>query len=666
MEDNIIDQLEEEIITPPPYNPDYQPGLDNTINHYLRLEDIEENIEEISRIQVRPDIHTATAMFVLGNRRHNRLVHRPQLHVQDIPPLLENEQNIQIIKQENNGTKPKTKKVVKPTSDLSGYESEYSDYSDKQKHSKFANNNRHYDPLNPRDENIIHHGQHRNNHDDQHRHESDPFRDSPRRRDDRRDDREDRRRDDRDRDRDRENRRRDRSEPPMPRRLHRRDNSSGPSSSSSSDTESEWNRRTPSVNRDHRQQNIPNNKDLLENFLTSSQMSKLKTLLQDSSTATDLNIAKILKLIPNNLVWGSCEHERIFKQIKILGKIPNSYGEETNPYTFFNSFKYLEEYEVPFTHSSYNNIIIHYFNADSRNKLDMLEIDPNSLSAQDFVKSILTTIGAELLNPQDYERKFHTYRITPEDEDRPNRTVINLAAMLQKTGNSQENQMAKLREKICTYLVPLHLQSAFLSSTNIPNCTKETILSWFSNNRSYYNTAIERKRRLEKQKNVNVNQVENKDTKTNNNKDKKETPKNNHNNNNSNKNNSNNNRKPVNKGGNNKNEKNATLDVSNQPKPICEHCEKPHWSNHCLKHPDPAIRKANADWWDKKNKEKALANRIICLLCNSDTHGSADCPFYPNTTPSQEQCPRCLHYGIPRRHHPVNTCTLPPPAEKNG
>jgi len=253
----------------------------------------------------------------------------------------------------------------------------------------------------------------------------------------------------------------------------------------------------------------------------------------------------------------------------------------------------------------------------------MLEIDPNTLSAQDFVKSILTTMGPELLSSQEYEKKFYTYRITSEDEDKPSRTVINLAAMLQKTGNSHQNNMAKLREKICMYLVPLQLQSAFLTATNVNNLSKETILSWFSNNRSFYTAAIERKRKFDRQKNVNVNQVEK------------------------------------------KKDKNPTQEVSLQPKPTCEHCQKSHYSKYCLKHPDESVRKANVEWWDKKNKEKALANRIVCLLCNSDTHVSEGCCTFPNIIPSQEQCPRCLHYGVSRLYHPLSACKLPPTMKKN-
>ena len=572
-------------------------------------------------------------MLVLGNRRHNnRIVTRPQIHVQNTPPIHENEQNIQTIKQEHNTTKPK--KRVKPSSDFSGYESDSSynsEYSDKKKDKKHSERpDRMYDPLNPHGhEDHERHDQHHDRHGNRYKHEKDKSKSRHNK--------------------DKDNSHKDRQSFSMPRRMNRHDDSSGPSSStSSSDTESD--RRIPRTNKDNRHRETSQDNNLLGNMFSQSQIHILQTLLQQNATATDLNIAKILKLIPNNLIWGSCQHDRIFKQIKVLGKIPNSYGESTNPYTFFSTFKYLEEYEDPFTHSSYNNILIHYFNTESRNKLDMLEIDPNALSAQDFVKSILTTIGAELLNPQDYERKFHTYRITPEDEDRPNRTVINLAAMLQKTGNSQENQMAKLREKICTYLVPPLLQSAFLSSTNVPNCSKETILSWFSNNRSFYTSAIERKRKMDRQRNANVNQV-GKEDKPKNDKPKSEQSKANNNNN---------------KGGNSKKDQNPTQEISTKPKPTCEHCKKPHWSKHCLRHPDPAIRKANAEWWDKKTKEKALNNRIVCLLCNSDTHGSADCPTYPNTTPAQEQCPRCMHYGITRRHHPLSSCKLPAPAEKNG
>ena len=179
--------------------------------------------------------------------------------------------------------------------------------------------------------------------------------------------------------------------------------------------------------------------------------------------------------------------------------------------------------------------------------------------------------------------------------------------MLQKTGNSHENQMAKLREKICTYLVPPLLQSAFLTSTNVPNFSKETILSWFSNNRSFYNSAIDRKRKLDRQKNANVNQVEKEKT--------------------------------------------------------CEHCQKPHYSRYCLKHPDEAVKKANMEWWYKKNKEKA--NSIVCLLCNSDTHGSGECFTFPNVNPSKDQCPRCLNYGVSRLYHPLSACKFPPTMEKN-
>ena len=193
--------------------------------------------------------------------------------------------------------------------------------------------------------------------------------------------------------------------------------------------------------------------------------------------------------------------------------------------------------------------------------------------------------------------------------------------MLQKTGNSHENQMAKLREKVCFYLVPPYLQSAFLATTNVPNCTKETILNWFSNNRSYYQSAVERKRKLDRQKNVNVNQVEK------------------------------------------KKEKNPTQEVSLQPKPTCEHCQKPHYSRYCLKHPDEAVKKANMEWWYKKNKEKA--NSIVCLLCNSDTHGSGECFTFPNVTLSKEQCPRCLNYGVSRLYHPLSACKFPPTMEKN-
>ena len=619
MEDNIIDNIDEDVLNPPPYNPDYQPNLDNTEDQYLHLENINDQIEEIPRIQTEPEVHTIPAMFVLNNRRRNRILHRPQLHLN---PQNEIEHNTQTIKQEQTGTKPKIKKENKPSSDPPEYESESSDYSEKRKNKKHTNKKyRHYDPLNPHGfEDRRHHKHH------EHRHKQK----------------------DKQSDSDKEDRRKDDKNFSMPKRMNKRRDSSSPtssSSSSSSDTESDWDRRTSSNNRDNRNREEMIEMNLLENKLTSEQMDKLRLLLQDSPSHTDLNIKKIMKLIPNNLVWGTAEHERIFRQIKYLGKIPNLYGEQTNPYTFFNTFKYLEQYIKPFTHSSYNNIIIHYFNPESRNKLDMLEIDPNVLSAQDFVKAILTTIGAEILGPQDYERRFHTYRITTEDEDRPNKAVINLAAMLQKTGNSHENQMAKLREKVCFYLVPQYLQSAFLATTNVPNCTKETILNWFSNNRSYYHAAVDRKRRMEKQKNGNVNQLGK--NRLNSLTAKKETPKDN----------------GKNKG--QQNDKNAK-DVSTKPKPVCEHCKKGHYSKHCLKHPDPAIRKANGEWWDKKKKEKELANRIVCLLCNSDTHGSADCHYYPNVTPAQEQCPRCLHYGITRRHHPLAACTLPLPAEKNG
>ena len=117
MEDNIIDQIDDEILNPPPYNPDYQPGLNNAVNHYLRLDEIEDEIEEIPRVHVRPEIRAATTMLVLNNRRHNnRIITRPQIHVQNTSPILGEEQNIQTIKQEHNTTKPK--KRVKPSSDF--------------------------------------------------------------------------------------------------------------------------------------------------------------------------------------------------------------------------------------------------------------------------------------------------------------------------------------------------------------------------------------------------------------------------------------------------------------------------------------------------------------------------------------------------------------------
>ena len=592
MDDIIIDQLEDEILNPPPYNPEYEPGLNNAVNHYLRL-------EEIPSVHVRPEIHSATAMLVLGNRRQNRILHRPQIHVQDISPIHENEPNIQVIKQENNGNKPQNKKVVKPTSDFSGYESESSYYSedfDRQKSKKHSKKrpDRMYDPLNPHgNEDQRRHEQHHDRHENRYKHDKDKTK-SSKERQNKRDNS------------DKEDRHKDRQNFSMPRRMNRRGNSSGPSSSSSS-SDTELDRRTPSTNRDNRNRETRQENNLLGNILSESQMWQLKLLLHENTSTTDLNTAKIINLIPNNLVWGSCQHERIHRQVKILGKIPPQYGEKTNNYTFFSTFKYLEEYEIPFTHSSYNNILIHYFNTESRNKLDMLEIDPNALSAQDFVKSILTTIGAELLNPHQYEKQFYTYRFTAEDEDKPNKIIVYLAAMLQKTGNSHENQMAKLREKICTYLVPPLLQSAFLTSTNVPYITKETILSWFSNNRSFYNSAIERKRKLDRQKNANVNQVEKEKT--------------------------------------------------------CEHCQKPHYSRYCLKHPDEAVKKANMEWWYKKNKEKA--NSIVCLLCNSDTHGSGECFTFPNVNPSKDQCPRCLNYGVSRLYHPLSACKFPPTMEKN-
>ena len=218
-------------------------------------------------------------MFVLNNRRRNRILHRPQLHFN---PQNEIEHNIQTIKQEQTGTKPKSKKENKPSSDPPEYESESSDYSEKRKNKKHTNKKyRHYDPLNPHGfEDRRHHKHH------EHRHKQK----------------------DKQSDSDKEDRRKDDKNFSMPKRMNKRRDSSSPtssSSSSSSDTESDWDRRTSSNNRDNRNREEMIEMNLLENKLTSEQMDKLRLLLQDSPSHTDLNIKKIMKLIPNNLVLGT-------------------------------------------------------------------------------------------------------------------------------------------------------------------------------------------------------------------------------------------------------------------------------------------------------------------------------------------------------------------------
>ena len=54
MEDNIIENIDEDILNPPPYNPDYQPNLDHIEHQYLHLENTNDQIEEIPRIQTEP------------------------------------------------------------------------------------------------------------------------------------------------------------------------------------------------------------------------------------------------------------------------------------------------------------------------------------------------------------------------------------------------------------------------------------------------------------------------------------------------------------------------------------------------------------------------------------------------------------------------------------
>jgi hypothetical protein len=391
------------------------------------------------------------------------------------------------------------------------------------------------------------------------------------------------------------------------------------------------------------------NTNLLKNLdLSEGQFLRLRKLLSAPDTSVDLNIKKILKLVPKNLVKGPCDHYRVSKEIKVLGKIPNTFSDQTNPMIFFSSFSYINDFKKPFTHATYNNLLAHYFTPESRNKMDQLEIDPNHLKGTDFVSSIITTIGCELLTSADYERKFHRYKFTTKDEDRPNVCVISLASWLKKTGQTTESQMSKLREKIAAWLIPSNLQSSFITATNVPNCELDDIVNWFSVNKTFYDQAIERKRKSkEKTENkAGISQVQGK-------KDNKTNP------------------KPINQMPTNENKEKGKMEEKPKPDPNqgyrnrniyppCPHCAKEtHKEEHCLKHPDPEKRKANREWVDKKRLEQAIRMQMKCLLCNQDNHAAVNCPSFPGVTPCQDPCAKCEKYGLYRRHHPVEQCNLP-------
>lgn len=345
---------------------------------------------------------------------------------------------------------------------------------------------------------------------------------------------------------------------------------------------------------------------------------------------TDLNMQKILDLIPNNLISGPCDLKRLTKEIKLLGKVPSVFGESSNLRNFLINFRYIERLQKPWTYATYNSLLIHYFSNEARTSLDRLDINPTDMTSKDFVQCIITTIAQETLSATEYEEKFNKYRFTMEDELKPSQSIVKLYSWLDKTAMETKHKLEKIRMKYAKYFVPANLKSNFLHATSAA-VNINTFLNWLREHRPYLQNEFELKRKNNKYKDSKattqtikaINRQDNTDNKA-----------------------------PIAPGPN--------PGATKQRLP-CEYCQKSnHASKFCALHPDPETRKKNVKWLEDNKGLRDLRKQAICIKCNESTHSSASCKVYPNIAPSQEQCSRCVQYGLPRKYHPIKNCFLPP------
>lgn len=376
-----------------------------------------------------------------------------------------------------------------------------------------------------------------------------------------------------------------------------------------------------------KQQDKPKSKKIERNELLD------RLLERERLAGTDLSMQRILELIPSNLVTGPCEHKRLVKEIKLLGKVPTSFGESSNLKIFLLNFRYIERFKTPWTYATYNALLIHYFSTEARLSLDKLDINPNEMTSKEFVTCIMTTIAQETLSAAEYEDKFNKYRFTIDDEIKPAQCIVKLHSWLDKTAMETKHKLEKIRMKFANYFVPANLKSNFLHATSAA-ANVNVFINWFREFRPYLQNEFEFKRKKDRYK---ENKVSAQPIKVVNKQEMTEG------------------KTPIASG---------TNPGAQRQRTPCEYCGKTnHNSRYCANHTDPEIRKKNIKWLEDNKGIRDLRKQAMCLKCNESTHSSASCLVYPNVAPSQEQCSRCLQYGLPRKYHPIKNCLLPQPKD---
>ncbi len=370
----------------------------------------------------------------------------------------------------------------------------------------------------------------------------------------------------------------------------------------------------------------------------------------------------ILKYIPKNLTQGGFEPEKFAILKKQYGSFPSILTKDSNLCAFVRCFQDIGS-KSPVSNTTYNAVLCAYIDEKLKNMINELDIDIMSITAKEFLTNVSNGIVAPPLSAQEYKRKFYRYMFTETDYANPTECILKLSSYLKKGGLSETQIYEDLRIKLHGNFVPNNSKSAFLVQTVFPE-NVHTLINYFTTNSHFISADREKQQNYKKRIEVNAVQTNgqtNQQAQVANNDQSKQIV------------------RPI-EDKTKEQPQAANQNYNYQPRPaqqqppavgpqanyggypsrpLCEHCNRPHPSNKCIRHPEPRVRTKNVKEYLKKLQDKRNQNGdMICLLCNEQTHFSINCPTYPGISPSQDPCSICERLGMFQKRHPESHCEV--------
>ncbi|MCP4053807.1 MAG: hypothetical protein GY739_12230 [Mesoflavibacter sp.] len=369
------------------------------------------------------------------------------------------------------------------------------------------------------------------------------------------------------------------------------------------------------------------NVNIFEKFSNSQMQELLRALSSQLELSNNGQLQEILEFIPKNLTNRGFEPQKLSVLKKQYSGFPSTLNKQSNLSSFVQYFQNVG-LEFPVSNTTYNCLLLNFMGEDLKRQISDLEINIMQISSKEFITSISNGVVIPPLSSQEYKRLFYNYRFTEQDFQNPTEIILKLSSYLKKAGLSSTQIYEDLRIKLHAQFVPGNSKSGFVVQTAYPKSV-HTLINYFSSNSHFVN--YDREKQLNnRNKKMEVNAVQsNEQTNGQHNQENKQT------------------------------DKPQMYGAPRLPYAPCEHCQKLHASNLCIRHPNPKIKEANLKSYLKKMQLKREKNgEIICLLCNSNAHVSSECNKYPNITPSQDPCGICEKLGLYARRHPENVCEV--------